>query len=819
MIHSWWRTILLRWQKASSGRYQPSRSAGRRSAIIRPRLDPLEDRCLLSLAVNQFPIPTDGAVPSGITTGPDGNLWFTESNGNKIGEINPVTHVVSEFAVPMAGSYPYMITAGPDGNLWFTEYYVSTIGEFNPSTHAFSEYILPMTNSDPIGITVGPDGDLWFTEQGSNKIGEINPVTDVVSEFAVPTNGSQPYGITVGPDGNLWFTEYQGNKIGEFDPVTHVFSEVSVPTQYSYPGEITAGSDGNLWFTEGQGNKIGMINPSTHVISEFALPTSSSTPTGITHASDGTLWFAESRSSKIGEINPVTHVISEIPLPSNGSSSYGITASPDGDLWFTDPDGDNIDNVALVSTVSAVAGNNQIATVGTAFGSLLAVQVSDAFGDPISGATVTFTATYGAGGAGGAFASTTTPIAGGAGSSSALGIGTPGTTTPMGLAGSIGDGFVTTTITTNAQGLALAPVLIANHLAGKFTVTATVDDGGSPIVFLLNNTPGEPASITPSGSLSQNTPVGLAYGTLLQATVRDAFGNPVPNVAVTFAAPTVGASGTFNAVTTVPTNALGVATAPAFTANQIPGNFTVTASAVELSSPASFNLANTTVPAAIVAVSGTSQHVTVTSSYAALRVRVTGANGKPVRGITVVFALPAIGPGGTFAGSAAVVTDANGVGHAPPLTANHTAGTFTVTAWVAGLATPAKFTLTNRPCAPAAIVSFGGTTQSATVGKAFKPLQAQVLDAFGNPISGVKVTFAAPANGPGGEFAGKATVTVVTGANGVATAPALTANVQAGGFTVTASLSRAALEVSFNLTNLAAIPKKVKKAMSVTGSV
>ena len=64
---------------------------------------------------------TAGARPSGITAGPDGNLWFTEVNGNRIGRITPLG-VVAEFSAGItAGAGPYGITAGPDGNLWFTE--------------------------------------------------------------------------------------------------------------------------------------------------------------------------------------------------------------------------------------------------------------------------------------------------------------------------------------------------------------------------------------------------------------------------------------------------------------------------------------------------------------------------------------------------------------------------------------------------------------------------------------------------------------------------------------------------------------------------
>ena len=49
--------------------------------------------------------------------------------------------------------------------------------------------------------------------------------------------------------------------------------------------------------------------------------------------------------------------------------------------------------------------------------------------------------------------------------------------------------------------------------------------------------------------------------------MQDQYGNPVAGALVTFAAPSSGASGTFAGTETVETNSLGVATAPAFTAN------------------------------------------------------------------------------------------------------------------------------------------------------------------------------------------------------------------------------------------------------------
>ncbi len=44
-------------------------------------------RITTSGVISEFAIPTSGSQPIGIATGPDGNMWFTERAGNKIGQL------------------------------------------------------------------------------------------------------------------------------------------------------------------------------------------------------------------------------------------------------------------------------------------------------------------------------------------------------------------------------------------------------------------------------------------------------------------------------------------------------------------------------------------------------------------------------------------------------------------------------------------------------------------------------------------------------------------------------------------------------------
>ncbi len=161
--------------------------------------------------VTETAIPTASSNPFGIVAGPDGALWFTEFDGNKIGRITTVG-AVTETTIPTANSLPRGIVAGSDGALWFTERDGNKIGRIT-TAGAVTETTIPTANSSPLGIVAGPDGALWFTERAANMIGRIT-TAGVVSETAVPTANSGPERIAAGSDGALWFTEFAGNKIG-----------------------------------------------------------------------------------------------------------------------------------------------------------------------------------------------------------------------------------------------------------------------------------------------------------------------------------------------------------------------------------------------------------------------------------------------------------------------------------------------------------------------------------------------------------------------------------------------------------------------------
>ena len=112
------------------------------------------------------------------------------------------------------------------------------------------------------------------------------------------------------------------------------------------------------------------------------------------------------------------------------------------------------------------------------------------------------------------------------------------------------------------------------------------------------------------------------------------------------------------------------------------------------------------------------------------------------------------------------------------------------------------------PGEPAGIAVSAGSDQTTLINHAFSlPLSAIVVDINHDPVSGVEVTFSAPASGPGGNFAttGENTDTAITGTDGIAISSILTANDLAGGFAVQATVGGVDDPAVFTLHNLISV--------------
>jgi virginiamycin B lyase len=339
-----------------------------------------------ALAIDEFPVPTSFSYPSGIALGPDGAVWFTEENGNKIGRIT-TNGTITEYPIPTSSSSPSKITAGPDGALWFTEFAANQIGRIHPSavspntSNGITEFPVPGGSSSgksPDGIAAGPAGDnhLWFTEFGGNQIGRIT-TGGSVAEYSL--SGFQPGDIAVGPDNRMWFLEEgAANKLGVIDPANPGSSppEFDLPAGSDPSGIVASG--GAIWFTAFNGNYIGRASTTNGSVSnQFPIPTAGTQPSGIALGPDGALWFTETSNSanNIGRMT-TGGSFTEFSIPTPTSDPSDIVAGADGALWFTELVGNKIGRIVAPSAGGPLPPPSPPTTTQQAKASVLSLGVS-----------------------------------------------------------------------------------------------------------------------------------------------------------------------------------------------------------------------------------------------------------------------------------------------------------------------------------------------------------------------------------------------------------------------------------------------------------
>lgn len=444
------------------------------------------------------------------------------------------------------------------------------------------------------------------------------------------------------------------------------------------------------------------------------------------------------------ELTGATPEPDTITTDQTGRGSFRITLGSEvgemaGDVRVIAPE--SPDEVSAGFTVIAVAssanglagvsGDGQTAAVGTELPQPLVVQVTDAFGNPIEGVTVTWTAE--------------------------------------------GGGTVSAPSTvTDAEGRTSVTRTLGSTAGAQTTLASSEGLAGSPVVFTHAATAGTPSDVQIVSGNEQVAAPGAALPEPLVVRVVDQDGNPVVGAAITWVPvgggtldPTTGstdANGHASTTWTLGATA-GTYRAQAVVSGLEPEEFTATATAGT--------------PSVIRIVSGNGQSGEAGSTLGTqLVVQVLDDADIPVSGATVTWRVES---GGGSVSRPSVQTDDGGRA-ATTWTLGPTTGTQRVQASVSG-AGSVRFEATATAGAAAVLGIRRQPTPTAVVGVPFnRQPEIQVRDASGNPVQAADVTITAHIQSGAGQLGGNTSVT--TGANGRAAFANLEINGATGPHTI-----------------------------------
>lgn len=449
---------------------------------------------------------------------------------------------------------------------------------------------------------------------------------------------------------------------------------------------------------------------------------------------------------------PVSWSTSDPSVATISSSGILTTTGKRGTVTVTAVTPTNAsDNASLAvalptSSIVVVSGGGQTGKVGAALGQAATVRVVASDGVGVPNATVTFGA----------------PAGGKVDPSSVL---------------------------TNASGTASATLTLGGAI-GPQSFAAVAGSFSTSISAIA--TAGDPKSIAAVSGVSQVDTVLRTLKLPLTVKLADQFGNPVPDVTVSWSR--TRGTGAVDAATSV-TDGDGQASVR-YTLGNVAGIDSVVASATGVTASAIFTeqgLAGA--PGVIAASSGTGQTARILQVLAPFVIRVTDDNGNPIVGATVTWTAT----NGTL--SATTTTDATGTS-SNTMTVGSVAGSATATATVG--AKSIKFTAAVQTGLVAKLFFLVGPPPSAIVSVAVTPaIQVALQDAGGNQTAATNaVTIALGANPGGGTLSGTLTRTAVAG---VATFDDLKIDKTGVGYTLVVSSANAG-SVTSSPFNIAAVP-------------
>ena len=257
---------------------------------------------------------------------------------------------------------------------------------------------------------------------------------------------------------------------------------------------------------------------------------------------------------------------------------------------------------------------------------------------------------------------------------------------------------------TDTNGVATAPGLAANSVAGSWQAKA--ESISQPTVFVTFNltniqdtSPSVPYEIITLSGGNQKAGLNSPYAQTLDVQVLDQYGAPFPNRTVTFTIPSLN-NGVFQngtVVTTAITDANGLCQSTIITAGGQAGSFTVNVTGTTVTALFTLTNVNASIITSMQAYGGNNQKTAPSTAFAkALSVRLLNGLGTGVPGGSVTFTAPGAGASCKIngAGSQVVISDSSGVATSAIPVANATVGTYNVVASHSGV-TNVNFALTN----------------------------------------------------------------------------------------------------------------------------
>jgi len=223
---------------------------GGQDAIV--RVDPGTSE----VSVHSLPFERAGANLNTATFDADGNLWFTGQAGI-YGRLDPRSGSVDVFEAP-GGRGPYGITTCPNGDVWYASLAGSHIARIDRDSGEADVVTPPTPEQGARRVWCDSMDRVWVAEWNAGQVGRYDTVSETWQEWPLPGASPQAYAVYVDDEDVVWLTDFGSNSLVRFDPASETFTAIPLADPDAAVRQLL-GRPGEVWGAESAVDRLVLV--------------------------------------------------------------------------------------------------------------------------------------------------------------------------------------------------------------------------------------------------------------------------------------------------------------------------------------------------------------------------------------------------------------------------------------------------------------------------------------------------------------------------------------------------------------------------------
>lgn len=304
--------------------------------------------------IEEFALPTFGWTRELAIAPGSREIWFLETDKDRIGALDPENGAVTWYPVPAEGDQgPHTMNSDADGNIWVGLEDSFHIGRLNTKSKEWRLYPPPAGtvfgvthdfafNSDR-HVQADAQGRIWITDLGKNELWGLHVDSGEVKTYRLPMVGGEShfhsllYGASIDAENNrLWWAQLFG-VAGSFDLEKDIAERIIPYARGEGPRRLAI-DEGILWVPLFGTSQLSKVDTRTGLeLARYQIPDRGSSPYGITlDKKRNAIWAATCNSDRIYRFDIAEEKWTHYPLPRREAYIRMIEVDPEtGDIWTT----------------------------------------------------------------------------------------------------------------------------------------------------------------------------------------------------------------------------------------------------------------------------------------------------------------------------------------------------------------------------------------------------------------------------------------------------------------------------------------------------